>query len=168
VKSAVTYIQILIYYSYTFTYRSQKLCNRETSFCTNVEESIRIWIYVSADFRFGPRKMTSNFRVPIKWSQRSHIFKFFYITQLLYKRILIQSFCDQYGCVMSDGEGVMSHILRSMQSLSWPLKGNEIMQPYPWDHCAGPYQLESLRWPLKWIERIELAPKKNWNHCGGL
>ena len=44
-------------------------------------------MYVTVDFRFGPRNMTSNFLGPIKRNQRSNIFKFLYITQLSYKRM---------------------------------------------------------------------------------
>jgi len=42
---------------------------------------------VNAEFRFGPRNMTSNFLSPLKWNQRSHRSKFLYITQLSYKRM---------------------------------------------------------------------------------
>jgi len=42
---------------------------------------------VTADFRIGPRNMTSNFLGPIDWNQRSHKYKFLYITQLSYKRM---------------------------------------------------------------------------------
>jgi len=48
-------------------------------------------MYVTADFRFGPRNVTPNFLGPIKWNQRSHIFKILYFTQLSYKRIFDNS-----------------------------------------------------------------------------
>jgi len=46
-----------------------------------------MWIYVTADFRWGPRNIRWTFLGPIKWNQRSHMFKCLYITQLSYKRM---------------------------------------------------------------------------------
>ena len=48
---------------------------------------MRIWIYVTADFRLGPRNMASNFLGPIKRNQRSHEYKFSYITHFSNKRM---------------------------------------------------------------------------------
>ena len=66
---------------------SRKLSTCQRFVRTKVESCIRIWIHVTADFRFGPRNMTANVLGAIKWNQRSHMSKFLCITQLWYKRM---------------------------------------------------------------------------------
>ena len=53
---------------------SRKLCICETFVGMKVELYVRIWIYVIANFRFGPRNMTSNSLGPISNEISGHIY----------------------------------------------------------------------------------------------
>jgi len=82
-----------------YTYASRKLCNCETFICTKVEYYVRIWIYVTADFRFGPRNMTEISRSYQMKTAVTYIQKFIYYSTFIQTHVSqLQSFLDEYAC----------------------------------------------------------------------